>query len=48
VREELDAAVVDEMLEWVDKLWLAGEFGKYVSEKEYLALRAAMYDFWRY
>ena len=47
VREELDADVVDELLEWVDKMWVAGEFDKYVSEKEYFALREAMDDFWR-
>ncbi len=47
MRQELDAAAVDELLEWVDKLWLGGEFDKYVSEKEYLALRSAIDDFWR-
>ncbi len=48
VREELDADVVNELLEWLDKMWLDGEFDKYVSEKEYWALRAVMDDFWRY
>lgn len=47
VGRELDESVVKELLELLDKLWLDGEFDKYVSEKDYLALRAALEDFWR-
>ena len=47
VRLELDEIVVKELLEFLDKIWVNGEFDKYVSEKDYLAFRAAIEDFWR-
>ncbi len=47
IRREFDESVVKELLKLLDKLWLDGEFDKYLSEKDYLALRAALEDFWR-